>query len=136
MCRPGVRPTFASLPRGPGPSNALRVITKNLLAVTGTVPALTSIDWLMGYLVVPLAEPVQVDAGEEFTVRFDYAAGAEISALMSSATARRAAVPSRLAESSAWAQPGTASRAAAASGLAAATTGPDRHATVAGRRTG
>jgi protein arginine N-methyltransferase 1 len=62
-----------------GRVNALRVITKNLLAIQFAPPG--SIDWLMAYLVVPLREPVRVRAGEELRIAFDYRPGDEISAL-------------------------------------------------------
>jgi type I protein arginine methyltransferase len=66
-----------------GVVNAVRVITKNLLAVgpAGTV------EWLMNYLVVPLREPVEAPAGSRVRVRFEYHPGDEISALMDTARA-------------------------------------------------
>lgn len=59
-----------------GRLDALRVITKNLLAI---VPQENrSVDWLMNYLVVPLAEPVDVLPGDALRVRLDYRAGAPL----------------------------------------------------------
>ncbi len=52
------------------------MITKNLLAI---VPQENrSVDWLMNYLVVPLAEPVDVLPGDAIRVRLDYRAGAPL----------------------------------------------------------
>ncbi|GGM41613.1 methyltransferase domain-containing protein [Dactylosporangium sucinum] len=59
--------------------NAVRVITKNLLALVYEPPG--SVDWTMNYLVVPLREPVEVLTGDEGRIRFDYAPGDEIPAL-------------------------------------------------------
>ncbi len=64
-----------------GRLNAVRLITKNVLAVDPATGR--TIDWLMNYLVVPLARPVQVVEGEQVRVRFSYLPGDEISALMS-----------------------------------------------------
>ncbi len=62
-----------------GTANGLRLITKNLLAITDRGVA----EWIMGYLVVPLAETVTVTPGDALRVRFDYAPGEEISAFTS-----------------------------------------------------
>jgi predicted RNA methylase len=97
-----------------GTVNALRVITKNLLAVSFTGMGASTIDWLMGYLVVPLARPVTVTAGESIDVRFSYPAGAEITDLMASATASTLATPST--GSSTWTVAAAAARAASAGG--------------------
>lgn len=64
----------------PGVFNAVRVITKNLLAVQ---PAEPGPSWIMGYLVVPVAAPFPVDRGERPRVSFAYAPGAELNALTS-----------------------------------------------------
>lgn len=61
--------------------NAVRLVTKNLLAVERATGS--SIDWLMNYLVVPLPRPVEVRAGSAVRVRFAYLPGDEITALMS-----------------------------------------------------
>jgi predicted RNA methylase len=63
----------------PGHANAVRVITKNLLAVHLNPPG--SIDWLMNHLIVPAPTPVRAAAGDEVHVRFDYRPGDEIPAL-------------------------------------------------------
>ncbi|MGI5236883.1 methyltransferase domain-containing protein [Dactylosporangium sp. CA-139066] len=59
--------------------NAVRLVTKNLLALTYDPPG--SVDWTMNYLVVPLAEPVEVLTGAEVRIRFDYVPGDEITVL-------------------------------------------------------
>jgi predicted RNA methylase len=63
----------------PGRLNAIRLLTKNLLAVGLDPPA--SVDWLMNYLIVPLPEPVDVDAGAGVRLRFRYRPGDEIATL-------------------------------------------------------
>jgi predicted RNA methylase len=67
----------------PGYLNAIRIITKNLLAIRMSPPG--SVDWLMGYLIVPLRTPVFADAHSRVRVRFEYQPGDEITALMDSA---------------------------------------------------
>jgi hypothetical protein len=62
-----------------GRLNAVRMITKNLLAVT--FHPLGSVDWTMNHLVVPLREPMTVMAGDEVQVIFAYRPGEEITAL-------------------------------------------------------
>ena len=62
-----------------GVLNALRIVTKNLLAIVPTQGR--SIDWLMNYLVVPLERPRRVEAGETVELSLAYEAGAPISAL-------------------------------------------------------
>ena len=64
-----------------GVLNALRFITKNVLAISLTEQK--TIDWFSQYLVVPLAEPLIVATGEEIEVEFSYAAGGTFSALTS-----------------------------------------------------
>jgi len=66
----------------PGRLNAVRMVTKNLLAIDQA--AGTTIDWCMNYLVVPLSRPVDVAAGQVARVSFSYLPGDEIPALMSS----------------------------------------------------
>jgi type I protein arginine methyltransferase len=63
--------------------NALRIITKNLLAARISPPG--SVDWLMGYLVVPLHRPVYAEAGSRLRVAFEYRPADEITVLMDSA---------------------------------------------------
>jgi hypothetical protein len=62
-----------------GQVNSLRFITKNILVV---VPEQGStIDWFMGYLALPLAEAVQVKAGDKLKVSFSYLTGGSIRSL-------------------------------------------------------
>jgi predicted RNA methylase len=63
----------------PGRLNAIRLVTKNLLAIGLDPPV--SVDWLMNYLIVPLPEPVDVDAATELRLRFRYRPGDEIATL-------------------------------------------------------
>jgi protein arginine N-methyltransferase 1 len=69
-----------------GMLDSLRFITKNLLAiVTGaTVEEQCSIDWDMQDLVVPLANPLAVTAGDVVRIRFRYDAGDSLLALAES----------------------------------------------------
>lgn len=62
-----------------GTVNALRFITKNVLAIN---PAQAStIDWLIDYLVLPLEQPIAAHAGDELQVSFHYLAGGSIRSL-------------------------------------------------------
>lgn len=63
----------------PGTVNAVRVITKNLLAVL--VDERRTIDWLVHYLAFPVANPLTVRAGDRLRVAFDYRAGDELNAV-------------------------------------------------------
>src|SRR5204863_8065629 len=65
--------------------NAIRIITKNLLAVQVSPPS--TVDWLMGYLVVPLRTPLCAEAGTRVRVAFGYRPGDDITVLMDSASA-------------------------------------------------
>jgi protein arginine N-methyltransferase 1 len=76
-----------TLPEG-GTVNAMRLITKNILTSRLNPPS--TVDWLMGYLVVPLTEAVTAAAGQTVRVTFDYRPGDEITVPM--ATARAALV--------------------------------------------
>ena len=62
-----------------GTVNALRFITKNVLAVV--LEQATTIDWLGGHLVLPLTEPVEVKAGDILQVSFHYFAGGSLRSL-------------------------------------------------------
>lgn len=62
-----------------GKLNALRFVTKNLLAVLPEQGR--SIDWHNQYLVLPLEKPVHVKNGDRVLIRFAYLAGAEINNL-------------------------------------------------------
>ena len=64
-----------------GMLNALRFITKNVLAIA--IEEQRTIDWYSQYLIVPLAKPLFVNAGDEIGVEFSYAAGAGFPALTS-----------------------------------------------------
>jgi predicted RNA methylase len=59
--------------------NALRFITKNVLAIVEQTSS--TIDWLNRYMAFPLNEPVKVKAGDKLRVRFQYRAGGLISSL-------------------------------------------------------
>jgi predicted RNA methylase len=65
-----------------GEVNALRFITKNLLAIL--VEAQHSIDWFNQYLLVPLPRPIPVQGGEQLRVRFCYPPGASFDAVVQS----------------------------------------------------
>ncbi len=65
-----------------GVVNAMRFITKNVLAV---VPEENStIDWLNHYMALPMTKPVQVQVGDMIDVGFHYRAGASIPSLEAS----------------------------------------------------
>lgn len=64
--------------------NALRFITKNLVAIDETRQC--TIDWFNQYLVIPLPEPLMVEAGQQVAVSFSYQPGDPISALQPTAT--------------------------------------------------
>ncbi len=64
-----------------GSINALRFITKNIVGIFPE--AKRSADWHMQYMSLPLPAPVQVKAGDQLRVRFDYYAGDSIEALQS-----------------------------------------------------
>ncbi len=65
-----------------GRFNALRFITKNLLAINLKNGA--TIDWMNLNLILPINEPIDAKAGDQFQVSFNYEAGGEIQALKSS----------------------------------------------------
>jgi predicted RNA methylase len=62
-----------------GTVNALRFMTKNILAVI--LERGTTINWLGGHLVLPLTEPVKVRAGNVIQVSFRYFAGGSLRSL-------------------------------------------------------
>jgi protein arginine N-methyltransferase 1 len=62
-----------------GTLNALRFVTKNVLAVVQETGS--TIDWLNHYMTLPLAEPLSVSAGDTADVSFDYRAGDSIASL-------------------------------------------------------
>ncbi|MBL8511634.1 MAG: methyltransferase type 12, partial [Betaproteobacteria bacterium] len=65
-----------------GAVNALRFITKNILAID--LVSRTTIDWLNHYMVLPLTLPVAVKQGDELRLRFQYRAGGTIPSLIAS----------------------------------------------------
>jgi len=69
--------------------NAMRMITKNVLAIC--VEAQQTIDWHTQYLIMPLPEAVPVRAGDRIAVRFGYEAGAPLNALADSLEVRNLA---------------------------------------------
>jgi len=62
-----------------GQVNALRFITKNILAMT--LETSSSINWLNRYMAFPLSQPVNVQAGDVLRVRFNYKTGGLLSTL-------------------------------------------------------
>ncbi len=62
-----------------GMINALRFITKNILAVL--MQQSSTVDWLNHYMVLPLAKPVRVAAGDLLRVAFHYRTGGSIPSL-------------------------------------------------------
>jgi type I protein arginine methyltransferase len=68
-----------------GTVNAMRFITKNVLAVV--MENSTTIDWLNRYLALPLNEPVKVNVGDALHVQFQYRAGGSIQSLQASVRA-------------------------------------------------
>ncbi|MCL2839921.1 MAG: methyltransferase domain-containing protein [Defluviitaleaceae bacterium] len=62
----------------PGKINALRFITKNILAVNPQTQQI--VDWSNGHLILPLDE-IEVTPGKEILVSFEYDSGAPLTAL-------------------------------------------------------
>lgn len=62
-----------------GSLNALRFITKNILAIIESEQR--SIDWFSQYLILPLSEPMEVRCGQRISVSFGYTLGDPISTL-------------------------------------------------------
>ena len=62
-----------------GTVNAMRFVTKNVLAVVGERS--TTIDWLNHYMTLPLAVSVKVQEGDVLQVSFQYRAGGSIPSL-------------------------------------------------------
>lgn len=69
-----------------GTLNAMRFITKNVLAIVQEES--TTIDWLNHYMTLPLAQPVKVEAGDLVHVAFQYRAGGSIPSLQASLRAQ------------------------------------------------
>jgi protein arginine N-methyltransferase 1 len=65
-----------------GELNALRFVTKNLVAI---IPEeARSIDWHMSYMIAPVPSPLRVAAGARVRIAFDYEAGDSVEALLAS----------------------------------------------------
>jgi predicted RNA methylase len=62
--------------------NAIRIVTKNILAAHLVPPS--TVDWLMNYLVIPLATPIFTQAGDPVRISFDYRPGDELHVLTAS----------------------------------------------------
>jgi predicted RNA methylase len=62
-----------------GSFNAVRIITKNILAIDPETQANT--DWYNQYLIKPLEQAIPVRAGQSITISLDYPSGAPLSAL-------------------------------------------------------
>jgi len=84
-----------------GRLNALRFITKNVLSIIEARG--TTIDWLNHYMMLPLAEPLDVRAGDVVQVAFAYRAGGSIPSL--EASIRAALVAPAVTEDEALRQP-------------------------------
>lgn len=69
-----------------GTLNALRFVTKNVLAVVQEHA--TTIDWLNHYMTLPLYEPIKVKAGDLLRLSFAYRAGGSIPSLQASIQTR------------------------------------------------
>ena len=69
-----------------GTLNAMRFITKNVLAIVQEES--NTIDWLNHYMTLPLAQPVKVQAGDLVHVAFQYRAGGSIPSLQASLRAQ------------------------------------------------
>ncbi|MDX8380195.1 MAG: methyltransferase domain-containing protein [Gallionella sp.] len=67
-----------------GSLNALRFITKNILTIVEEEQR--SIDWFSQYLILPLTEPLRVNATQRLAIRFDYTLGDPISTLQPTVT--------------------------------------------------
>jgi protein arginine N-methyltransferase 1 len=66
----------------PGTLNAMRFVTKNILAVVPEESG--TIDWLNHYMTVPLERPLDVVAGDTVQLSFRYRAGGSIPSLQAS----------------------------------------------------
>ncbi len=65
-----------------GQLNALRLITKNILAVN--MLTYSTIDWHTQYIIFPLFVPLKVTKGDHVSIRFSYQGGAPLNALSNS----------------------------------------------------
>jgi predicted RNA methylase len=69
-----------------GQLNALRLITKNILAIN--VQTYSTIDWHTQYIIFPLTEPIKVSKGDQVAINFSYPGGAPLNALPDSLQVR------------------------------------------------
>lgn len=65
-----------------GQLNALRLITKNILAINMLTH--NTVDWHTQYIIVPLSTPIAVSKGDHISIRFSYQGGAPLNALSDS----------------------------------------------------
>ena len=65
-----------------GQLNALRLITKNILAINMHIGS--TVDWHTQYIIVPLSTPLPVSKGDHISIRFSYQGGAPLNALSDS----------------------------------------------------
>ncbi|SET64977.1 Predicted RNA methylase [Nitrosomonas marina] len=65
-----------------GQLNALRLITKNILALN--METCSTQDWYTQYIVFPLAKPLTVSKGDKVAICFNYQGGAPLNALSDS----------------------------------------------------
>ena len=64
---------------GAGSLNAVRFITKNILAVV--VKENRTVDWRMQYLIIPLRKSIAVKKDDKVRIRFSYKPGCSLNAL-------------------------------------------------------
>ncbi len=69
-----------------GQLNALRLITKNILAINMLTHS--TVDWHTQYIIVPLSTPILVSKGDHISIRFSYQGGAPLNALSDSLEVR------------------------------------------------
>lgn len=69
-----------------GQLNALRLITKNILAIN--MHTSNTVDWHTQYIIVPLSTPINVSKGDHISIRFSYQGGAPLNALSDSLEVR------------------------------------------------
>ena len=69
-----------------GQLNALRLITKNILAINMLTHS--TVDWHTQYIIVPLSTPIAVSKGDHISIRFSYQGGAPLNALSDSLEVR------------------------------------------------
>jgi len=65
-----------------GQLNALRLITKNILAIN--MHTCSTVDWHTQYIIFPLSTPIPVSQGDHISIRFSYQGGAPLNALSDS----------------------------------------------------